>query len=301
MAILKQGETIGVAVHHSVYKPANNLAELKVQAGLFDSWHKSKSWAEDIKTAGEYGYQYIEYHYLMATDGTILQVQDEKYVLYHSGDVGSGNLSFNLHGIAICLTGNYENDIPTQAQMKSLVLFIRSVQDRYKIDAMVRGHKEVSQTATACPGKNIGTSKEGWLSQVIANVNDASYPPVVEPPSTPNCDEYIEKVEQLEAEVQDLRIELGALENELRISDDRVKYVEGVLKTLEVENKELNSELVKALDDRDRFEREKLVAIAELNKMKEEEGKIFWNVLKKKLSVMWEGLVKFLSGEAQRK
>lgn len=301
MAILKKGETIGVAVHHSVYKPANNLAELKVQAGLFDSWHKSKSWAEDIKTVGEYGYQYIEYHYLMATDGTILQVQDEKYVLYHSGDVGSGNLSFNLHGIAICLTGNYENDIPTQAQMKSLVLFIRSVQDRYKIDAMVRGHKEVSQTATACPGKNIGTSKEGWLSQVIANVNDASYPPIVEPPSTPNCDEYIEKVEQLEAEVQDLRIELGALENELKISDDRVKYVEGVLKTLEVENKELNSELVKALDDRNRFEREKLVAIAELNKMKEEEEKIFWNVLKKKLSVMWEGLVKFLSGEAQRK
>ena len=212
MAILKQGTTIGVAVHHSVYKPANNLAELKVQAGLFDSWHKSKSWAEDIKTGGEYGYQYVEYHYLMATDGTILQVQDEKYVLYHSGDVGKGNLSFNLHGIAICLTGNYENDVPTEAQMKSLVLFIRSVQDRYKIDAMVRGHKEVSQTATACPGKNIGTSKEGWLKQVIANVNDTNYPPIVEPPSTPNCDEYIKKVEQLEAEVQDLRVELGALE-----------------------------------------------------------------------------------------
>lgn len=27
MAILKKGETIGVAVHHSVYKPANNMTE----------------------------------------------------------------------------------------------------------------------------------------------------------------------------------------------------------------------------------------------------------------------------------
>lgn len=274
MAILKQGETIGVAVHHSVYKPANNLAELKVQAGLFDSWHKSKSWAEDIKTAGEYGYQYIEYHYLMATDGTILQVQDEKYVLYHSGDVGSGNLSFNLHGIAICLTGNYENDIPTQAQMRSLVLFIRSVQDRYKIDAMVRGHKEVSQTATACPGKNIGTSKGGWLNQVIANVNDANYPPViVEPPSTPNCDEYIEKVEQLEAEVQDLRVELGATEDELKVANERVAYVNKTLKVREAEIDELKLtsqlEIKRLQEDLDLKNKTLEDTVAELGVLKE--------------------------------
>lgn len=136
----------------------------------------------------------------------------------------------------------------------------------------------------------------GW----VADVGKFTIAPV-QVPDTPNSDDCSEKVRLLTEEIEGFKIELGALENELKISDDRVKYVEGVLKTLEVENKELDSELVKALGDRDRFEREKLVAIAELNKMKEEEEKIFWNVLKKKLSVMWEGLVKFLSGEAQRK
>jgi len=176
MAILRKvGNTLGVAVHHSVYTPANNLAELKTQAVLFDGWHKSKSWAEDTKTPS--AYPYISYHYLMATNGEMLNVTDEKYVKYHSRDNFRGDLSFNLNGIAVCLTGNYENDMPTEEQMKALVLFIRDVQNRYKIDARVRGHKETSQTATACPGKNIGTSQSGWLKQVIANVNDSNYPP----------------------------------------------------------------------------------------------------------------------------
>ena len=273
MAILKQGTTIGVAVHHSVYKPANNLAELKVQAGLFDSWHKSKSWAEDIKTGGEYGYQYVEYHYLMATDGSILQIQDEKYVLYHSGDNFRGNASFNLHGIAICLTGNYENDVPNDAQMKALVLFIRDVQKRYKIDAMVRGHKETSQTATACPGKNIGTSKDGWLKQVITNVNDATYPPaVVEPPSTPNCDEYIKKVEELQGEIENLRIELGGLESESKLADERVAYANKTLKTREAEYDELKksseAEIRKLQEDLDLKNETLKKVVSELSDLK---------------------------------
>lgn len=206
MAILKKGQEIGVCVHHSVYPPANNLSELKTQAKLFDGWHKSKSWAEDTKTPS--AYPYISYHYLMATDGSILSVTDEKYVKYHSGDNFRGNLSFNLHGIAVCLTGNYENDKPTDAQMKTLVLFIRDVERRYQIDAMVRGHKETSATATACPGKNIGTSTSGWLKQVIANVNDKNYPPVVKPPEPPEPPEQTE----CEEEIDGLKTQIGALE-----------------------------------------------------------------------------------------
>lgn len=213
MAIVRSGKTIGVCVHHSVYKPANNLEELKAQAKLFDGWHKRKSWAETTKTPSEY--PYISYHYLMATNGDMLKVTDEKYVKYHAGDNFRGDNSFNLHGIAVCLTGNYENDKPTEAQMKALVLFIRDVQRRYRIDALVRGHKETSQDPTACPGKNIGTSKSGWLKQVIVNTNDSKYPPVeapVEPPKPPvepTCEELfaqykkdtIEKIRELEDDV----------------------------------------------------------------------------------------------------
>lgn len=191
MAILKTGKMIGVCIHHSAVKPgAENKSELKKRASSYNTTHSKKSWAAEIKTKGEFGYPYIEYHYMIAKDGYLLQVQDEKYVLYHAGDVFRGASSFNLHGIAIMLDGNYEKETPTDAQMLTLVKLIRDIQARYKIDALVRGHKETSQTATSCPGKNIGISSSGWLKKVIKNVNDKNYPPVivtppVEPPVTP--------------------------------------------------------------------------------------------------------------------
>jgi len=282
MAILRKNGVIGVCVHHSVYKPAHNIEELKAQAKLFDGWHKSKSWANEIKTNGEFGYQYIEYHYLMALDGSILQVQDEKYVLYHAGDNFRGDLSFNLHGIAICLTGNYENDVPTEAQMKSLVLFIRDVEKRYGIDALVRGHKETSKDPTACPGKNIGTSKSGWLSQVIKNVNDKNYPPTVIPPTTPpsapNCDEYIKQANILKEENKGLTEALGSFqrtleskEAELKTVNDRVKFLEDTLLQREKELKSLDEDYTRVLDERMRFEKQYMETVTELNELKKQE------------------------------
>lgn len=51
-------------------------------------------------------------------------------------------MSFNLHGISICLTGNYETDVPTDAQMRALVLFIRDIEKRYKIDAVLKHYEK---------------------------------------------------------------------------------------------------------------------------------------------------------------
>lgn len=271
MAILRKNGVIGVCVHHSVYKPAHNIEELKAQAKLFDGWHKSKSWANEIKTGGEFGHQNIEYHYLMALDGSILQVQDEKYVLYASGDNFRGDLSFNLHGIQICLTGNYENDVPTEAQMKSLVLFIRDIEKRYKIDAMVRGHKETSQTATACPGKNIGTSKSGWLSQVIKNVNDKNYPPV----SPVNEGVLLKQVETLKEEnkglVEALATSQGILEGkvvELATANERIKFLEDTLLQREKELGSLEEDYNRIKEERNRFESDYLAVVTELNELK---------------------------------
>jgi hypothetical protein len=219
MAILKTGQILGVCVHHSVYKPAKNLAELKAQAALFNSWHKSKSWAETTKTTGDY--PYISYHYLIAQDGALLKVTDEKYVKYHAGDNFRGDLSFNLHGIAVCLTGNYQTDKPTEAQMLTLVKLIRDIEQRYDIDARVRGHKETSKDPTACPGINIGTSGSGWLKQVITNVNNKDYPPKPPTPPEPDCSELESKVSELEESIrlleeriEGLKLEQGALQDQ---------------------------------------------------------------------------------------
>ena len=262
MAILKTGKEIGVCIHHSVYKPAKNLAELKAQATLFNGWHKSKSWAETTKTPS--AYPYISYHYLMATDGTILNVTDEKYVKYHAGDNFRGDGSFNLHGTAICLTGNYENDVPTDAQMKSLVAFIRDYQKRYSIDAYVRGHKETSQDPTACPGKNLGTSTSGWLKQVIANVNNPAYPPP-EPPVQTECEK---EVERLAGEITRLKEALATSQANEKIRGERVEFLEGTLAVRDGEIADLESERDKVIVERDRFEKQYLEVVTELNELK---------------------------------
>lgn len=174
MAIIRNGNPKNIAIHHSaVNPPAMNMTELKARATAHNNYHKAKSEMWNNTTPGEYGYPYIRYHYMIAQDGSVLQVQHEKYVLYHSGDGATGQ--FNYWGIAIMLEGNYETAQPTDAMMKSLVLLIRDIEKRYGINPQVRGHKEISAT-TSCPGVNIGTSQSGWLKNVINNVNDPSYP-----------------------------------------------------------------------------------------------------------------------------
>lgn len=277
MAILKKGNILGVCVHHSVYKPANNLAELKAQATLFNGWHSKKEWAELTKTPS--AYPYISYHYLMATNGEMLKVTDEKYVKYHSGDNFRKDLSFNLHGIAVCLTGNYENDKPTDAQMKALVLFIRDVEKRYKINARVRGHKETSQTATACPGRNIGTSQSGWLKQVITNTNDKNYPPVVkppEPPEPPGPTECEKEVDRLKDELLSLESFTEALEAEKESLITQNVELYGDISSLEQEIIELKAEMAdlqQKLDTLrikfDNSERERIDLVKQLAECKE--------------------------------
>jgi hypothetical protein len=238
MAILRKGGLLGVCVHHSVYKQAHNLTELKAQASLFNTWHKKKSWAETTKTPS--AYPYISYHYLMATDGSILKVTDEKYVKYHAGDNFRGDLSFNLHGIAICLTGNYENDKPTDAQMRSLVEFIRDVEKRHKINARIRGHKETSESPTACPGKNIGTSKSGWLKQVIANVNDSNYPPE---DSSSDCSEQESEILELKKGIKTLEEKIGGLELKLEACSKEKADIKGNLESVKGDLEETKKEL----------------------------------------------------------
>lgn len=271
MAILKTGKEIGICVHHSVYKPANNMAELKAQAALFNTWHKSKEWAEKTKT--DSAYPYISYHYLMATDGSILNVTDEKYVKYAAEDNFRGEMSFNLHGIHICLTGNYENDKPTPEMERQLVLFIRDYEARKKINAYIRGHKETSRDVTACPGINIGTSKSGWLKQVIDNVNDPNYPPV-EVPSTPNCDEYIKKVSILSEENEALKIAVQGFKDNIKLLEERVAFLEADRKAREEEMKILEDDLKREKEERERFEKQYMEAVTELNELKA--GKELW-------------------------
>lgn len=281
MAIIRQGKPRNIAIHHSaVLSQTGDLTELKNRVASHNNYHKTKSEGWNNTTLGEFGYKWIRYHWAISRQGDILQLQDEKYVLYHSGDGSKGE--FNYWGIAILFEGNFQEQQPTENMMKSAVKLIREIEKRYGIDPKVRGHKEVSSTATSCPGVNLGTSQSGWIKSLITNVNDKNYktdptPPPVTPPQEPTTpSELVEcqsRVSSLEKETDALKSKLEACtaEKDARVAE--VRDLKKLNKRLEGEIEELNGEKVKLQEDfdrvkkeRDTFEQEKLDLQEQLSK-----------------------------------
>lgn len=67
---------------------------------------------------------------------------------------GSSDKEYNELGIGVCLVGNFENEAPTPAQLKSARLLIQTLRREYFVPAdSVVPHKDIRASATACPGK----------------------------------------------------------------------------------------------------------------------------------------------------
>jgi len=60
----------------------------------------------------------------------------------------------NEKAIGVALVGNFNEDLPTSAQMDSLTYLIRTLCSHYSISPQnVVGHRDVDGAATDCPGK----------------------------------------------------------------------------------------------------------------------------------------------------
>ncbi len=87
---------------------------------------------------------HIAYHLLVGKDWTYVG-RPINSVGYHAG-----NWLVNLSSIAICLVGNFNNDMPTPWQEQEL----RKYLTLYK-NLSLKLHKEVRLQPTACPGDHI--------------------------------------------------------------------------------------------------------------------------------------------------
>lgn len=198
-----------VTIHHTATGLAQNKQDLKSQANAIERYHKDKAIANSwsAKTDGEYGYYWIEYHYLIAQDGSFLQVQDTKWMRIHAGDWSKGKDSHNQHGVAICFVGNFENDIPTVDSLKSAGFIIAELERKIKKEVKVKGHKDTSIPATACPGKNL-------YAKIKDIINYANNPELIEP------------VDPCEAKIIEATKELDKLCKEYKAErDEAVKTV----------------------------------------------------------------------------
>ncbi|MDD5623825.1 MAG: peptidoglycan recognition family protein, partial [Candidatus Peribacteraceae bacterium] len=117
------------------------------------------------------GWGDIGYHYLISEDGQIFEGKA-------GGDYVIGGHAYcaNIGTVGVALLGNFEQEEPTQEQIRGLQWLLRDLSHRYRIDLShsvtfhgktmepVVGHRDV--VATACPGYFL----YGVLNQVIRNV-----------------------------------------------------------------------------------------------------------------------------------
>lgn len=100
-------------------------------------WHLNNGWAG------------IGYHYVIHADGGVYRGRPEGMAGAHAHQ--DRDHEANSDGIGICIVGNFETGVPTEAQLVSTADLIRDIWTRYP-GIPVIGHRDVM--ATACPGRS---------------------------------------------------------------------------------------------------------------------------------------------------
>lgn len=90
------------------------------------------------------GWPAIGYHFVIETDGTILQTNPLTAISYH-------NSGQNTRSIGICLSGNFQEQQPSSQQLQSLKKLIRHLRKKMPNALAVYGHRDHGKTS--CPGR----------------------------------------------------------------------------------------------------------------------------------------------------
>ena len=112
-----------------------------------DDFHKSKGWGG------------IGYHYFIGADGSLKQGRADE-------EIGAHVKWDNQNSIGICVAGNFEEEVPTEAQMGTLTQLLKKLCQKYRIKpAAIWGHGDRIRTCwwkpavwfnpTLCPGKSL--------------------------------------------------------------------------------------------------------------------------------------------------
>lgn len=175
-----------IIVHHTGGTDKDPLADTSHHtAAIVRDWH-----------VNGLGWSDIGYHWFIEKDGKIVQGRDEKLQGAHA-------IGENTRSVGICLAGNFDATLPTDAQKKSLAHLLEEVMGRYSLKASDIYPHRVFASKT-CYGNKLSDT---WARDLIApQVEEPKQEPTCKPFSEYTLEEAVSAIKQL---IEVLKVRLG--------------------------------------------------------------------------------------------
>ena len=122
-ALAKRSKIDMIVLHHAA---AQNCTIYNIH-----QWHLANGWSG------------CGYHYLIRKDGRIFKGRPDD-------TIGSHAKGCNSTSLGICFEGDFEKEMPIQAQIDAGIELVKHLKEKYNIQK-VKGHGQLMQTS--CPGK----------------------------------------------------------------------------------------------------------------------------------------------------
>lgn len=122
-ALAKRSKIDMIVLHHAA---AKNCTIYNIH-----QWHLANGWSG------------FGYHYFVRKDGRIFKGRPDD-------TIGSHAKGYNSTSLGICFEGDFEKEIPTQAQIDAGIELVEYLKKKYNIKKL-KGHGELM--ASSCPGK----------------------------------------------------------------------------------------------------------------------------------------------------
>lgn len=135
-----------IVIHHSAGSPKETLQDVNHS-------HQVRNWGTPQKPLyckkDKKGY-FVQYHWFIDRAGNATQTRDYDEIGWQAGV-----WDINKRSVGICLSGNFQNELPKSQQLEALKVIIKGLRLIYP-RAVIKPHRFFK--ATACPGKNITDS-----------------------------------------------------------------------------------------------------------------------------------------------
>ncbi len=98
------------------------------------------------------GWEDIGYHYLIGNTRPFT-INGKIYAGRPENFEGAHTFGYNKNSLGVCIIGNFDNILPSEKQLESLIYLADKKMKEYNLSANnVLGHSEIVSTEKSCPG-----------------------------------------------------------------------------------------------------------------------------------------------------